>query len=232
MIVGFVGYHAVRVGNLIYKGQKLANQTKKYERQLPFPDRKFLFIGDSAAVGTGASKPEKSIAGLFAADYPRVDIINEGEAGMKLSGLNRKLLDLDERRYDLIVIMVGANDIIQFTPINSVQKTIDHVAGRAKELSDRVVILHSGNLGLAPFFPDFARSQMTSRSQDLRRIYKKVADDRGVVYVDLYAERIDDETNPSYPWWFAPDGLHLNDQGYQHWYDQIQAALRDARQTP
>src|SRR4029078_13477762 len=133
--------------------------------------------GDSTAVGVGASKPEESIAGLFGADFTRTEIINIGESGLRLGGLGRKLFELDEQQYDMIVIMIGANDISEFVPVGTAEKSLKDVLETVTKMSNRVIILHSGNMAFAPFFPSFMKGQLQKRTLAFREFYMRLADE-------------------------------------------------------
>jgi len=229
IVLGFVGYHAVRIGFLLTKVQKLNAQASKYERDLPRADGRILIAGDSSAVGVGAGKPEESVAGLFGADFGRMDIVNIGESGLRLGGLERKLYDLDEQRYDMIVIMIGTNDITEYIPIGTAEQNLKDVLEMVTKMSNRVIIMHSGNMAFAPFFPDFMKGSLQKRTLAFREFYQRLADEYKVAYVDLYGDSPYDLKNPNNPSLYAEDGLHLNSEGYKLWYHRIRESATQAR---
>ena len=55
------------------------------------PLQSLLIVGDSTAVGTGASSPAHSVAGLIARDHPQLRIVNRAEDGAKFADIARQL---------------------------------------------------------------------------------------------------------------------------------------------
>jgi hypothetical protein len=92
-------------------------------------------------------------------------------------------------------------------------------------LHDNVVALHSGNVGLAPFFPFYTKPLFSWRSRRVRALYKEAAQKHKVIYVDLYTKHADDPFYPDYGRFYAADSLHLNGAGYAIWYEKITSAI-------
>jgi len=61
--------------------------------------------GDSTGVGTGASSPRNSLAGLIARDHPRLRIDNRARDGATLADVVAQLAG--EERYDVILVQAG-----------------------------------------------------------------------------------------------------------------------------
>ena len=76
VILTLIASRLLRSLYYIQLGYKQAARTKPYVRTLADPQFKILFVGDSTGVGTGASSPEYSIAGLIAQKYPTASVIN------------------------------------------------------------------------------------------------------------------------------------------------------------
>ena len=84
-----------------------------------------LFIGDSIAVGCGAARPEDSIAGLIAQEFPDVAIVNRARNGARTAEAIAQLSAEGDAKYDVILINVGGNDIFKRTPFDSLPAQID-----------------------------------------------------------------------------------------------------------
>jgi lysophospholipase L1-like esterase len=91
-----------------------------------------------------------------------------------------------------------------------------------------VLILHSGNVGLAPFFP-WPWSVLASwRAAQVRELYLDLAEGAGAHYVDLFTTREDGPFRQDYERYYASDGLHLSDMGYSVWYERIRRTMDSA----
>jgi lysophospholipase L1-like esterase len=62
----------------------------------------------------------------------------------------------------------------------------------------------------------------------MRTLYKKIAAQNDVTYVDLFTESADDPFLQDIPKYYAADGLHLTEAGYKNWYQQIRSAMTSA----
>ncbi len=206
----------------------LARGNKPYTQNLPQSEQRILILGDSAAAGVGADNPRDSIAGRLGADFPEAYVINQGMPGRDLSELLADFPRYPTKHLKLAVIMVGANDIINFTRIKNIERDLRLAVEKATLMANHVLILHSGNLGVAPFFPKTIGWIYTLRTLQVRRAYQRVAQETGVIYVDLYASRRDDPFLKDTAKFYASDGLHLTDEGYGVWHKKIRAAMQDA----
>lgn len=184
---------------------------------------KMLIVGDSTAVGTGASSAQHSVAGLLAHDHPRLRIDNRARDGARFSHVLDQLGTLGSGdRYDLVLVQAGGNDVIRLRGADALQNDIDRVIARAREHSDRVIVMPAGNVGNAPFFFPPVSWWMTHRARDLHRFVRTAAAQHGAVYVKLFHEKADDPFVRR-PELNARDGLHPSDAGYRVWFDQLMA---------
>lgn len=196
-----------------------------FERRIPEAQLKILFLGDSTAVGTGAASNTQSTAGYFGQDFPDADITNISRNGKKLSGLLKEFDPKAFGHYNLVVIQIGANDILKFTPMRTIERDVIAVIERAKIAGDHVVILHSGNVGLAPIFTWPFDAILTERSRRVRAIYMREAKLHGALYADLFSERSNDLLLSDVSHYYSPDHLHPSGYGYRWWYERIRQTL-------
>ena len=183
------------------------------------PLQSLLIVGDSTAVGTGASSPAHSVAGLIARDHPLLRIVNRAEDGAKFADIARQLAG--NERFDVILVMGGGNDVIRFTGSDALEHDIADVAQRARVRAGLVFILPPGNVGNAPFFFAPLSWLMTQRAKALHRFVREAAADNGAVYVNLYQDRADDPFAQQPDEFNARDGLHPSDTGYRLWYETL-----------
>lgn len=199
-----------------------------YSHQNLSATMKVLFLGDSTAVGTGANTNTESVAGWLAKDFPQAHIDNFSRNGRKLK---EQLFEYDFKstvHYNLVIIQIGGNDILRFTPLVYIRRDLSELIDRAKSMGDHVVVLHSGNVGIAPLFIWPISDFLTQRTKAVRAIYQEIAHAKGAMYIDLYHERVDDPLNKNIDRYYSLDYLHPSGFGYQSWYARIRSALKEA----
>jgi len=232
--VARLAFIAVAAGALLTAGCAVSNLRTAAElarRSEPFqatptnPSHRLLIVGDSTAVGTGASSPGASVAGLIARDHTDWAITNRAADGAKFADVPGQLAEAG--RYDTVLILCGGNDVIRLTGMDKLRAEVSDAAERARVLAPRVILMPSGNVGNAPFFYAPASWWMTRRSQALHAIVREVAGATGSTYVNLYKDRADDPFAQDPERLHSADKLHPSDAGYALWYQTLtkQAAL-------
>ncbi len=202
----------------LHESAGLLRQSEPLSRPLPQPSARLLIVGDSTAVGTGAGSPQASIAGLLAQAFPRLSIENRGRDGAKFNELLEQLDGVE--RFDMVLVMAGGNDVIQFRGLEALRDDIDRVTQRARQRADLVMLMPSGNVGNAPFFSVPFTWLMTWRSRQLHTFVREAASRHGATVVNLFHER-DDDPFVRHPELNASDGLHPSDAGYRVWFDAL-----------
>ncbi len=182
----------------------------------PKANYRVLFAGDSTAVGTGLEDTAQSTAGLFSRDYPQAHLENHSRNGMRLKDLKAILHTLQDKQFDLAVLQIGANDIINFTPLNDIRRQQQEVLYLTIQIAKHVIILHSGNIGEAPIMLWPWTLIYLDRSLKVRDIYMDSQDEQ-ISYIDIYTLNKGKNLEHVY----AKDGLHLNTEGYAMWYSYI-----------
>lgn len=227
----FIVYHAIRFNALVKKGVALSDATVPFSRISPGAPMRILIAGDSSAVGVGASDPAFSTAGRFGALYPHAEIVNIGVNGLRLAGLDAKLDNLPAGTFDLVVLQIGANDITHRTPSDAVERDLRSVLAKAKKLSEKVLVLHTGDLGRAPIWPPLIGAYISANVRRIRDIYLRVVPLMGALYVDLYGARIDDIFATDLYRYYAEDLFHLSGDGYGVWFDEIKKVLQGVKSS-
>ncbi len=203
----------------LHTSVELARASEPLQHRVDGARARLLIVGDSTAVGTGASAPEKSLAGLLAQAYPGLHIENRGRDGATLAEVPHQL-ESDSTRFDIVLVLAGGNDVIRLRDLDNTANHLDRIAELAKARADTVVLMPAGNVGNAPFFFPPVSWWMASRSRHLHALVKDAASRQGATYVRLFKERADDpfaqhkELN-------AKDGLHPSDSGYQVWFKEL-----------
>ena len=198
---------------------ELARRSEPFEQRPVAATRRLLIAGDSTAVGTGASSPENSLAGLIAQQHPQLVIENRARDGAKFADVAEQLLR--PGRFDIVLVQAGGNDVIRLRSIDDMRIDIDNVLDAARQRADVVILMPAGNVGNAPFFFPPLSWWMTGRSREMHRLAARAAARSKAVYVNLFHER-DDDPFVRDPALNAVDGLHPSDAGYRVWWQVLQ----------
>jgi len=222
------------LGVRIHRGRRIADESVPYAVDRPGASRSLLIVGDSTAVGTGADRPEDSIAGRIADEFDDVSVINLAQNGAMLQDVHEQLRGTGKRSFDVVLIQAGANDILYGTPLDRIYSSVETLLDAARKRGPHVVFLSNGNIGLAPaFFPPLSWVY-TWRARKVRSLFMDAAAERGVQYVDLFRERSADPFVADPERFYAPDFLHPGSEGYRYWYQEIkvQSSLVSALGSP
>lgn len=211
---------------LARRSASLIKNTTPFTRTVSNPAMRILVLGDSTAYGTGATDSLLSTAGRLGSLYPEAEVRNLAVNGLKIDGLLKIMDTLDnDEHFDIVLIQIGANDIIRLTPQEDMEKGIAAVLKRVQSLGDRVIVLHSGNIGESPFFPWYLKPLLSKRSFETREIYMKQAAVYGAQYVDLIDSPVAKLLKEKPETYYAKDFLHLTNAGYGLWFDEIRKQL-------
>ena len=216
---------------LLRESVELARRSELLQYSPGRPFKRLLIVGDSTAVGTGASGPLASVPGLLAQAFPRLLIDNRSQDGATFADLQAQLGGDDQ--FDMVLVMAGGNDVIGLGGMEAVHSDVERITKRARQRAGVVILMPAGNVGNAPFFMAPVSWLMTWRSRRLHALVRDAASRSNALYVNLFHERAVDpfvlhrQLN-------AADGLHPSDAGYQVWFGELmtQANLRERLSTP
>lgn len=200
--------------------KELARESQPFQARPANARTSLLVIGDSTAVGTGASSAAASVAGLIGASHADLRIDNRSVDGARYADFAKQLQQV-EGKYDAVLVLGGGNDVIRFTDEDDLRASIFNVADLAKQHGRTVILMPPGNVGNAPFFFAPATWIMDKRSQTLHALIRQAAQRTDATYVNLYKKRADDPFAQRPKELHARDGLHPSDAGYQLWYSEL-----------
>lgn len=219
---------ALRLWRHVRIGMSLAADARPWSAAPAAPRLRILIAGDSSAVGTGASRPEHTVAGRLARRFPGAAITNLGRNGLRTRDLLPVLASVTGPQADLLLIHAGANDIVRLTPLRELEADVAAVLAAAAPLARHVVLLTGGNLGLSPVVPPPVGWLLAVRTRAVRRIFMRASSNAGALYADMFDGRTDRPFTANPARYYARDRLHPNDEGYGLWYDAIVSTLERA----
>jgi len=220
-VAGLSIYEISMLGIRINRGKQIAEASRPFELRNPDATHRILVVGDSTAVGTGAAKPQESVAGRIAAEFPAIDLTNRARNGAKAKDVLVQLESAQSLPYAMVLVQVGGNDILGFTDLEELREDTRRVLAEARERGTAVLFMSTGNVGLAPaFFPPISWIY-TARTREARAIFMEVAKASGVQYVDLFREKGNELFLGDPDRYYTPDYLHPGSEGYRVWYEEL-----------
>lgn len=216
----------LRTQQYIRIGRQMAEEAIPFSRNNPEAELRILIAGDSTGVGTGASSPETSLAGLIGKKYPEAEIMNIAVNGSKVSDLISQLEAVDQH-FDIVSLHIGGNDNVRFTSYDQLKTEIAKALELASSKADHVLLTTTGNVGTVGLFPAPTRWIFEIRTRKIRSLFmEQVQLAKGDVrYTDLFRERAQDPFAQDPKKYYAQDYFHPSDAGYADWFSFISKEL-------
>jgi len=222
VVAAYVAYEYIRMSALIRVSGVLVAEAQPYQSGTGTVS--VLVLGDSTAVGVGATSSE-SVAGRLGA-YLHASVENHAKSGAVTADLAGQIAQAKNTRYDIVLIQIGANDIIRFHAPSTTAAQLDAALASLQPKSDRIVLLTAGKVGEAPLFPRLFGWLWTWQTARLREQFMTTLAKHNAAYVDLYAKP--DPFNADPARYYAPDGLHLTGDGYAFWFDALRETVHSS----
>jgi lysophospholipase L1-like esterase len=189
---------------------------------------RYLALGDSYTIGTGASKPARNYPSILAtrlseATGRKVDLTNPAVNGFTtLDLIDAELKYVGRLLPQLVTILIGVNDLVQGrTPEEygaSLRKIYDAVASLGLP-AGRAIAISLPNWSIVPAARDFGDPARLRRLTDaLNTIAKNEAESRAFTWIDISAASVDGAGTKG---WISGDRLHPGDSQYAAWASVI-----------
>lgn len=182
----------------------------------PAPLR-IVVLGDSLALGTGASDPVNSLTfriyRALAAERPGSEITNVAIGGTRASDVRRLEVDsLDPRATDLVLLVVGGNDVVRRTPAAAFAREYAGLLAAIRARVPRATIVAFGvpDVARSPLFAD-SRPKTEALSRAADAAVRRAAAENGAAFVDLFGFTVHEATSQEF---FSSDDFHPSDAGY------------------
>jgi acyl-CoA thioesterase I len=189
---------------------------------------KIIAIGSSSTAGTGASSSAASYPSRLEVElrtrFPHlaISVLNRGVAGEEAPQMVARFdLAVVAEKPDLVIWQVGTNALLHDTNMALVADTVHHGLDRLKEIGADVIVIDP------QFAPKVIAKPETERMVDSLSASAKLEN------VNLFRRfavmRYWNETNHvPFEQFVTPDGLHMNDWGYQCMAKLLAAAIGEA----
>ena len=174
-------------------------------------------LGDSLALGTGATDPTNSLTfriyRALAIERPGSEITSVAIGGTRASDVRRLEVDsLDPHATDLVLLIAGGNDVVRRTPAGAFARDYRSLLEAIRRRVPRATLVAFGvpDVARAPLFDDSrAKTEALSRTDDAA--VRRAAAENGAAFVDLFAYTYRAAATPEF---FSSDDFHPSDAGY------------------
>lgn len=161
-----------------------------------------VFFGDSETAG-----------GDFQTAFPNVRSINLGYIGEDTKGMLRRVDAIAALKPNKIFLMAGINGLNEQSASDFEYWYVALVDSIRSAVPDAELYIES----ILPVtsYSDYCDNV---KIHDANAIVRKIAEERGLTYVDLYSRYVVDGALPNE---MSYDGLHLTNNAYSAWYNEI-----------
>jgi lysophospholipase L1-like esterase len=195
---------------------------------------RYLALGDSYTIGTGASNPSNSwpeiIAGRLNRETGReVQLTNPAVSGFTtLDVIDKELSLIKQLRPDLVTILIGVNDLVTNRGADEYRTSLVMIydeIGSLKLRAGHAVAISIPNWSVVPAAlqygePPFVRATTNA----FNAVAKEEAEQRGFTWVDI---TVVSTSGLGSKGWIASDDLHPGDPQYAGWADAIWERVKD-----
>ena len=215
-------WSVLRLLKLTFFETFFASRARPFAVPNPKGEKRILIAGDSTAVGAGAAKPEDTIAGRLAHDFPQADIVNIGINGARTKDALRAFKTVVGQKFELAIVSIGGNDIWHFTRIEKLEQDLHALLQTAKSVAKGpVILLLYNNIGSSPIFPAFMRRRLKRRGDLVQELFRFVSQQEEVPCIELFSKEEDNPFINEPHRFFSPDGVHPSSDGYRLWYNRM-----------
>ncbi|TME27105.1 MAG: SGNH/GDSL hydrolase family protein [Chloroflexi bacterium] len=184
------------------------------------PPERFLALGDSFTIGTGAT-PDRSFPAVLVRLWREagrdVALTNPAVNGYTTDDLiDNELPLLAGVRPTIVTVLIGANDIVQGSREDRYRSQLAriHLRIRADAPGARVFALPQPDWSLSPAGAGFGDPAAIARSiERFNQIAREETESAGATWIDLFPLMRDQGRRRM----FAADGLHPSAEAYAEW---------------
>lgn len=153
--------------------------------------------------------------------FPELNVINRGFGGSQTSDVLEFLDELVLKHEPRVVVFYcGDNDIAAKKTPARVKKDIHTFFNRVHEQLPETSIVY------IPIKPSVSRWKMWEDMSEVNQAVEQSAEEKSwLYYCDTATPLLDDDGKPM-PKLFKSDGLHLSDEGYALWNEQVEKTLQ------
>ncbi len=195
------------------------------------PGLTYVVMGDSTSISQGSDYEDGYAvsSAKHLSDKYLVSFSNVGISGATAqSVVDDQLEKAVERKPDLVLLAVGANDTTHFTSGKSIKQSLQQIIDQLREANPdvQIVTTRSPAMDSVSRFPWGAKQFMALRTSQVNKAFAQIIDKN-----DLTLAPIAEKTRDAFladPTLTAADNFHPNARGYALWKPVINNALDEA----
>jgi len=194
---------------------------------------RYLALGDSYTIGTGASDEAHNYPSIVAKRYlkatgRKVELINPAVNGFTtLDLIKEELWQVSSFEPQGVSVLIGVNDIVQGRTAEQYTASLRTIYDRIAELDPgvgRAVAISIPNWSVVPAAREFGDPGTLARLTDnFNAIAKSEAASRGFTWIDITEVSTSGIATQG---WISSDQLHPGDVQYAAWADVIWDAIK------
>jgi lysophospholipase L1-like esterase len=177
---------------------------------------RLVVLGDSIAYGTGARHADDTLGPRLTAvlthDGFDVDLRVLAVPGAVSAHLGAQVRRAEPLRADLAVVVIGANDLARFVPIDGATADLAAAVAALRSAGTDVVVVPAPDMSAVPFVPPAFRAAVKAACAQLQHRQGQVAEAAGATVA-----RIAEEVGSAFaadPALFSADRFHPSSAGY------------------
>ena len=176
---------------------------------------KIIAFGDSLTAGFGLSEKESYpylLQEKLKADGYDYEVVNAGVSGdTSLGGLERSDWVLEQENAQVLILELGANDLLRGVPVTKIKENLDKIIRKAKEKNIKVLLCGM----LAP------PTMGAQYQRDFTVIFPDLASEHKIQFLPFLLDNValNKDLNQA-------DGIHPNAEGEKIMTDNVYKALK------
>jgi lysophospholipase L1-like esterase len=187
------------------------------------PPLRLVVLGDSTATAPGLDDPDDSWPRLTAQHLTHrfsVDLRCLAVGGAKSSDVLKAQLPLAlQARWDIAIVTVGSNDVLNMVPIRRFERHLDQIVDELSKVSRQIILFGVGDLGSIPRLPFPVDTFASGAGHLADRVHRRVAERHGVLKIDQW--KLTTTAFNSGLHMFSPDLFHPGPEGHRAWADAV-----------
>jgi len=176
---------------------------------------KIVAFGDSLTAGFGLAEPESYpylLQQKLKAEGYNYEVINAGVSGdTSLGGLERADWVLGQENIEILILELGANDLLRAMPVDRMKANLDQIIRKAKVKNVKVLLC--GMLAPPTIGSDYSRDYVNA--------FPDLADEHGVEFLPFLLDGVATKRELN-----QADGIHPNAEGTRIMTENIYLALK------
>lgn len=176
---------------------------------------KIVAFGDSLTAGFGLAEPESYpylLQQKLKVEGYNYEVVNAGVSGdTSLGGLERADWVLGQENVEILILELGANDLLRAMPVAKMKSNLDQIIRKAK--TKNVKVLLCGMLAPPTMGSDYSRDYINA--------FPDLADENGVEFLPFLLEGVATKRELN-----QADGIHPNAEGTRMMTENIYSALK------